>query len=162
MGLQKKQSRTSSNIKVHHPRGTVKNWYLGFSLRTSKQSELFWRDEDGCFYWYFPVTVIPKKKTIKRRIKRRGKAVCSCFSRTQSFCGQQIIHISVPFHWCREKQQFGPYVTIECEQKAILSKEVLPTVSLVLSRDYKGHREDIPHIHPIPQVIRLELFLESG
>ena len=29
-------------------------------------------------------------------------------------------------------------------------------------RDYKGDGEGIPHIHPIPQVIRLELFLESG
>ena len=29
-------------------------------------------------------------------------------------------------------------------------------------RDYKGDREGIPHIHPIPWVIRLELFLESG
>ena len=28
-----------------------------------------------------------------------------------------------------------------------------------LQRDYKGDREGIPHIHPIPQVIRLELFL---
>ena len=73
-----------------------------------------------------------RKKTIKRRIKRRGKAVCSCSSRIQSFCGQQIIHISAPFHWCREKQKFGPYVTIESEQQAILSKEVLPIVSLVL------------------------------
>ena len=27
------------------------------------------------------------------------------------------------------------------------------------ARDYKGDREGIPHIHPIPQVIRLELFL---
>ena len=27
-------------------------------------------------------------------------------------------------------------------------------------RDYKGDRESIPHIHPIIQVIRLELFLE--
>ena len=31
-----------------------------------------------------------------------------------------------------------------------------------LPRDYKGDREGIPHIHPIPYVIRLELFLESG
>ena len=29
-------------------------------------------------------------------------------------------------------------------------------------RDYKGDREDIPHTHPIPKVIRLELFLELG
>ena len=29
----------------------------------------------------------------------------------------------------------------------------------LLPRDYKGDREGIPHIHPIPQVIRLELFL---
>ena len=27
------------------------------------------------------------------------------------------------------------------------------------ARDYKGDREAIPHIHPIPWVIRLELFL---
>ena len=29
-------------------------------------------------------------------------------------------------------------------------------------REDKGDREGIPHTHPIPQVIRLELFLESG
>ena len=161
MGFQKKQSRTSSNIKVHHPRGTLKNWYLGFSLRTSKQMSYFDVMRMAVFTGISQLRSF-QKKTIKRRIKRRGKAVCSCSSRIQSFCGQQIIHISVPFHWCREKQQFGPYVTIECEQQAILSREVLPTVSLVLSRDYKGDREDIPHINPIPQVIRLELFLESG
>ena len=32
-------------------------------------------------------------------------------------------------------------------------------LNYILSRDYKGNREGIPHIHPIPQVIRLELFL---
>ena len=31
-----------------------------------------------------------------------------------------------------------------------------------ITREDKGDREGIPHIHPIPQVIRLELFLESG
>ena len=30
------------------------------------------------------------------------------------------------------------------------------------TREDKGDREGIPHTHPIPQVIRLELFLESG
>ena len=30
------------------------------------------------------------------------------------------------------------------------------------SREDKGDREGIPHTHPIPKVIRLELFLESG
>ena len=30
------------------------------------------------------------------------------------------------------------------------------------SREDKGDREGIRHTHPIPQVIRLELFLESG
>ena len=29
-------------------------------------------------------------------------------------------------------------------------------------RKDKGDREGIPHTHPIPQVIRLEFFLESG
>ena len=29
-------------------------------------------------------------------------------------------------------------------------------------REDKGDREGIPHTYPIPQVIRLELFLESG
>ena len=32
----------------------------------------------------------------------------------------------------------------------------------VVTREDKGDREGIPHTHPIPQVIRLELFLESG
>ena len=32
----------------------------------------------------------------------------------------------------------------------------------LLAREDKGYREGIPHTHPIPQVIRLELFLESG
>ena len=31
-----------------------------------------------------------------------------------------------------------------------------------LPRKDKGDREGIPHTHPIPYVIRLELFLESG
>ena len=31
-----------------------------------------------------------------------------------------------------------------------------------LAREDKGGREGIPHTHPIPQIIRLELFLESG
>ena len=31
-----------------------------------------------------------------------------------------------------------------------------------LPREDKGDREGIPHTHPIPEVIRLELFLESG
>ena len=31
-----------------------------------------------------------------------------------------------------------------------------------LSREDKGEREGIPYTHPIPQVMRLELFLESG
>ena len=30
------------------------------------------------------------------------------------------------------------------------------------AREDKGDREGIPHTHPIPWVIRLELFLESG
>ena len=30
------------------------------------------------------------------------------------------------------------------------------------AREDKGDREGIPNTHPIPQVIRLELFLESG
>ena len=30
------------------------------------------------------------------------------------------------------------------------------------AREDKGDREGIPHTHPIPYVIRLELFLESG
>ena len=30
------------------------------------------------------------------------------------------------------------------------------------TREDKGDREGIPHTHPIPYVIRLELFLESG
>ena len=30
------------------------------------------------------------------------------------------------------------------------------------TREDKRDREGIPHTHPIPQVIRLELFLESG
>ena len=33
---------------------------------------------------------------------------------------------------------------------------------LIVSREDKGDREGIPHTHPIPKVIRLELFLESG
>ena len=33
------------------------------------------------------------------------------------------------------------------------------TKGMSLPRDYKGDREGIPLIHPIPQVIRLELFL---
>ena len=32
----------------------------------------------------------------------------------------------------------------------------------VTSREDNGNREGIPHTHPIPQVIRLDLFLESG
>ena len=28
-----------------------------------------------------------------------------------------------------------------------------------IAREYKGGKEGIPHIHPIPKVIRLELFL---
>ena len=31
-----------------------------------------------------------------------------------------------------------------------------------IAREDKGDREGIPHTHPIPLVIRLELFLESG
>ena len=31
-----------------------------------------------------------------------------------------------------------------------------------LAREDKRDREGIPYTHPIPQVIRLELFLESG
>ena len=30
------------------------------------------------------------------------------------------------------------------------------------AREDKGKREGIPHTHPIPSVIRLELFLELG
>ena len=30
-----------------------------------------------------------------------------------------------------------------------------------IPREDKGDREGIPHTHPVPQVIRLELFLES-
>ena len=32
----------------------------------------------------------------------------------------------------------------------------------IQAREDKGEREGIPHTHPTPQVIRLELFLESG
>ena len=32
----------------------------------------------------------------------------------------------------------------------------------LLPREDKGDREGIPHTHPIPYVIRLELVLESG
>ena len=38
----------------------------------------------------------------------------------------------------------------------------IPLTILFVSREDKGDREGIPHIHPIPWVIRLELFLESG
>ena len=31
-----------------------------------------------------------------------------------------------------------------------------------MTREDKGDREGIPHTHPFPQVIRLELVLESG
>ena len=41
--------------------------------------------------------------------------------------------------------------------------DVLPlNCHIFISGDYKGDREGIPNIHPIPYVIRLELFLESG
>ena len=38
----------------------------------------------------------------------------------------------------------------------------LLTFYIVCTREDKGDREGIPHTHPIPWVIRLELFLESG
>ena len=41
-------------------------------------------------------------------------------------------------------------------------KYTVPVRNALSPRDYKGDREGIPHIHPIPKVIRLELFLESG
>ena len=40
-------------------------------------------------------------------------------------------------------------------------KFVFLNISLY-SREDKGDREGIPHTYPIPKVIRLELFLESG
>ena len=36
------------------------------------------------------------------------------------------------------------------------------TIIYFQPREDKGDREGIPHTHAIPQVIRLELFLESG
>ena len=41
-------------------------------------------------------------------------------------------------------------------------KYFFPDNEYVRPREDKGDREGIPHTHPIPQVIRLELFLESG
>ena len=42
------------------------------------------------------------------------------------------------------------------------SKRKLLTSTYVIPREDKGDREGIPRTYPIPQVIRLELFLESG
>ena len=41
-------------------------------------------------------------------------------------------------------------------------QQMIDKKNTFLSREDKGDREGIPHTHPIPQVIRLELFLESG
>ena len=77
------------------------------------------------------------------------------------------------FAYIEKSQPFcylGYSVSIESSSKAMFTqyriafrgatrREVFHCIKL---RDYKGDREGIPHIHPIPQVIRLELFLESG
>ena len=42
------------------------------------------------------------------------------------------------------------------------TKTIIPLALMASeSREDKGDTEGIPHTHPIPQVIRLELFLES-
>ena len=35
-------------------------------------------------------------------------------------------------------------------------------INVYIAREDKGDREGIPHTHPTPQVIRLELFLKWG
>ena len=62
--------------------------------------------------------------------------------------------------WCRSK--LGIQRSFEGEQAVrFIPGEELSYINLI-AREDKGDREGIPHIHPIPQAIRLELFLESG
>ena len=37
--------------------------------------------------------------------------------------------------------------------------KIIPFLKKYIAREDKGEREGIPHTHPIPKVIRLELFL---
>jgi len=47
----------------------------------------------------------------------------------------------------------------EIKSRMSWGPSVLPDTDSFISREDKGDREGIPHTHPIPQVIRLELFL---
>ena len=47
-------------------------------------------------------------------------------------------------------------------KQSMLSKSKQDVYHRVKPREDKGDREGIPHTHPVPWVIRLELFLESG
>ena len=46
-------------------------------------------------------------------------------------------------------------------KQIMLSKSKQDVYHRVKPREDKGDREGIPHTHPVPWVIRLELFLES-
>ena len=52
--------------------------------------------------------------------------------------------------------------TLKGKENKKKSKRKLLTSTYVIPREDKGDREGIPHTYPIPQVIRLESFLESG
>ena len=62
--------------------------------------------------------------------------------------------------------EVGQYIANNCQIEwfKILSENIQGQLNsrLILTRENKGDREGIPHTHPISQVIRLELFLESG
>ena len=58
-----------------------------------------------------------------------------------------------------------PQYFIQSQKLELNAEQLVPcesTSEQVSPREAKGDREGIPHTHPIPQVIRLELFLESG